>query len=72
MIKLKYYGGNGFHTCRVPGNYRVVSDELDIQFTDLNEAKEYYKSLKGEKAFWDVTVCPQLIDAYFYSLQVEK
>lgn len=66
--KLKYYGGNGFDTIiNDKGHFTVKMDEdLDKEFTDLTEAKKFYDSLNEEKAFWDDTTIPELIDCWTY------
>lgn len=69
--KLEYYGGNGFGSVCVPGEYEIKygendSDQNSKEFTDFDEAKKFYDSLKCEKAFWDQTRIPELIDARVY------
>lgn len=64
-MKVTYYGGNGFATCRIPGTYVVkYGNENEKEFKDYKEAKAFYDNIDGVKAFWDVTGMPELIDGY--------
>lgn len=68
MGELQYYGGNGWDSCHTEGKFCVKhGDDFDfqeIEFTDLSEAKKFYDSINTEKAFWDYTTIPELIDAW--------
>lgn len=61
--KLVYYGGNGFGECDETGVFTVCFSKETKEFNRLNEAKKFYDSLDEEKAFWDLTRIPELIDA---------
>lgn len=64
-MKIISYGGDGFGSCKIPGTYDVkFGGEQVKSFTDYDEAVKFYESIQGEKAFWDVTGAPELIDAY--------
>lgn len=41
--------------------FEVKAKEVK-QFTDFLEAKKYYDGCTGEKAIWDITHVPELID----------
>lgn len=60
---LEHYGGDGFHS-RETGKFTVASEGSLREFTSMSEARRYYDSLEGEKAFWDNTGCPELLDAW--------
>jgi len=64
---LKYYGGSGFDSddLKIPGIYIIKFDDIEIKFTDLNQALIFYGNIDEEKAFFDVTEQPELIDAWY-------
>lgn len=63
---LEYYGGNGFGVSNDTGFFVVHSDIGPKTFTNFLQAKQYYDSIEGEKAFWDTTRIPELIDAWHF------
>jgi hypothetical protein len=63
---LKYFGGSGFEGLKENGKYEVKC-KITKQFSKLSEAKKYYESLNEEKAFWDITNMPELIEAFVKS-----
>lgn len=63
--RLKYYGGQGYGYSNENGNFEVDASDSK-EFTSLSEAKGYYESLNEEKAIWDVTNIPELIEAHCY------
>lgn len=61
--KLKYYGGSGF--LNVPENGIFIVDSKDKKtFNKLSEAIKYYKSINDEKAIWDITNTPELLECH--------
>lgn len=65
MKKLKYYGGQGFDYSNENGKFEVKANEVK-QFTKLSEAKKYYESLNEEKAIWDITTIPELLECHTF------
>jgi hypothetical protein len=63
--KLRNYGGSGFDYASEDGLFKVVATETK-QFNKLSEAKAYYESLNEQKAIWDLTKLPELLDAFTY------
>jgi len=63
--KLKYYGGQGL--CYSPniGKFQVKTTKVK-EFDKLREAVDYYNSLHEEKALWDVTTIPELLECHCY------
>lgn len=61
MKKTIIHSGNGFHGVKENGKFEVKAKETK-QFTKLSEAKKYYQSLNEEKAIWDVTLMPELLE----------
>jgi len=65
--KLKYYGGQGYGYSKEIGKFKVKAKAKDNKtFDKLSEAKRYYESLNEEKAIWDVTTIPKLIECHTY------
>lgn len=62
-MKLKYYGGQGFGYSYEIGEYKVKATE-ERHFTKLSEAKAYYESLNEEKAIWDISGAPELLECH--------
>jgi GNAT superfamily N-acetyltransferase len=62
--KVKYFGGLGFDHCSEKGNYEVITQYENKLFNNLTEARNYYLSLKGEKAIWDLDN-NELIDSWY-------
>ena len=65
MKKLKYYGGQGFTYSSENGKFEVRGKKTR-KFTSLSEAIKYYESLNEEKAIWDVTSFPELLECYTF------
>lgn len=63
--KLKYYDGQGYSYSKENGKFEVKANQ-NKKFNNLSEAKEYYESLNEEKAIWDVTTIPELIECHTY------
>jgi GNAT superfamily N-acetyltransferase len=61
---LRYYGGVGFNNLKEHGKYEVINEISTKKFDKLSEAKEYYHSVKGEKAIWDLTN-DTMLDAWY-------
>lgn len=56
------YSGQGFEYSQEVGKFEVKwKDEVKI-FDSLTEARDFYESLSGGKAIWDVTGIPELIE----------
>lgn len=65
MKQLKYYGGNGFANFNEHGKFEIKANQI-TKFNKLSEAKKYYDSLNEEKAIWNITLIPELIDCQVY------
>ena len=65
MKKLKYYGGQGYDYSNEIGKFVVKANETK-QFTNLSKAKEYYESLNEEKAIWDISTIPELLEGHTF------
>ena len=63
MKKLNFLCGNGYDYSNENGMFEVRASETK-QFTKLSEAKKYYESLNEEKAIWDLTTIPELIECH--------
>lgn len=63
--KLKYYGGQGYGYSKEIGKFEVKAS-TNKMFDRLSEAKKYYESLNEEKAIWDLTTIPELIESHTY------
>lgn len=68
MAKLEYYGGEGVESVfNDKGNFEVKfgGDKNMIRvFVSLKEAKRFYDSLNEEKALWDMTRAPELLECH--------
>lgn len=68
MAQLEYYGGDGIESVFSDnGKFEVHfgGDKNNIRvFVSLKEAKRFYDSLNEEKALWDVTRIPELLEAH--------
>jgi hypothetical protein len=62
-MELKYYGGEGYLYSKEIGKFEVKAKE-NKEFTRLSEAKKYYESLNEEKAIWDITNVPELLECH--------
>lgn len=63
--KLVYYGGQGYDYSNENGLFEVKAT-INKTFITLSEAKEYYDSLNEEKAIWDISFIPELLDCYVF------
>ena len=63
MGKLKYYGGNGYDYAKENGIFEVRAKDTKT-FTELLKAREYYDSLNEDKAIWDLTNIPELLECH--------
>jgi hypothetical protein len=61
--KLEYYGGDGYGAVKEEGVFEVKATETKT-FTSLSKAREYYDSLIDDKALWDITSLPELLEAH--------
>lgn len=68
--ELVYYGGSGTEYSDEIGEYEVKYEEFGEEkenlFSNLKDAVSFFESLNCEKALWDVSGMPELLDAYFY------
>jgi hypothetical protein len=44
-----------------------VEAKVTKEFTKLSEARAYYESLNEEKAIWDITTIPELLECHTLS-----
>lgn len=65
---------NRFSSCKEKGIFEVKWGDKDNFFytkikifTNLNNAKKFYKSIKEDKAFWDITQYPKIIETVMYN-----
>ena len=73
MSKLEHYGGQGYSYSQEIGKYEVRTNQGTREFTRLSEARAYFDSLKDEeRAIWDITTIPELMDAYFLPKQKHR
>ena len=63
MNKLEYYGGDGYGSSTEIGKFEVKASKTKT-FNKLSEARKYFDSLNEEKAIWDLTRAPELLDCY--------
>jgi hypothetical protein len=63
--KLKFNSGQGFSYASENGVFEVKAT-IDKKFTKLSEARKYYESLNEEKAIWDMTLIPRLLECHTY------
>jgi len=63
MKKLTNIGGQGYSYSNEDGKFEVIGNDVKV-FTKLSEAKKYYNSLRVEKAIWDLTSIPELLEAH--------
>ena len=64
--KLVDYGGQGFAFSKENGKFEVQATSSIKVFTQLSEARKYYDSLNEEKAIWDITGMPELLDCQVF------
>jgi hypothetical protein len=62
--KLNLYGGQGYDYSNEIGLFEVKAKQ-NKTFTSLKEAKKYYESLNENKAIWDITKIPELIECHY-------
>jgi len=60
---LKYYGGQGYEYSEEVGKFEVKAKTIK-NFNRLSEARSYYDSLNEEKAIWDITKVPELLECH--------
>lgn len=63
--KLVFHGGQGCDYSDENGKFEVKADETKT-FYKLSEAKKYYDSLEQEKALWDLTSIPELLECHTF------
>ena len=64
---MKITHGSGWGYCNSKGIFEVKWSNNKVKFTDLKDAKKFYESIKEDKAFWDVTRLPELIEYIEYN-----
>jgi hypothetical protein len=79
--KLRFNSGIGYGYSKEIGkfevktsgyNYSPENDRFEVnvmvikKFTKLSEAVAYYESLNEEKAIWDVTIIPELLECHTF------
>lgn len=65
-MKLEYYGGSGYGGVPEKGTFQVKTG-LSLAnriFNNLSKAREYYDKLNIEKALWDLTRIPELLECH--------
>ena len=60
------YGGVGFNFSKENGDFVVKAFGEEFEFKKLSEAKKYYDNINDEKAIWDRTGMPELLDCKVY------
>ena len=69
MKQLEFISGQGYDYSKENGNFEVkYGNEYKI-FIHLSEAKKFYESLNEEKAIWDITTIPELLECHVFSNQ---
>ncbi len=63
--ELKYYGGQGYDYSNESGKFEVKAKEVRV-FNKLSAAKKYYESLNEDKAIWDISTLPELIECHTF------
>lgn len=64
---LLYYGGQGYAYTDEIGTFEVKIGEIETKkFSKLSEARLYYDSINEEKAMWDMTKIPKLLEAHTF------
>lgn len=68
--ELKYYGGDGWGSCHEIGvievRHSIGKTEHRKLFTDKEDARDFYESLKYPKACWDLTRSAELIECHTF------
>ena len=62
-MEKKIITGHGFSYVRVIGKFEVKYNSDSKFFDNFNQAKSFYESLNGEKAIWDITTIPELLES---------
>ena len=67
-VELEWYGGDGRGSIPYDkiGRFEIKCDQplLKAVFETFSEAIEVYDSITTEKALWDLTGCPELVEAH--------
>lgn len=63
--ELKYYGGQGYDYSNENGKFEVKAKEVKV-FSKLSDAVKYYESLNEDKAIWNITRIPELLECHTY------
>ena len=66
MKKLEFISGQGYSHSNEDGLFEVQGTETKV-FKKLSQAKKYYESLNEEKAIWDITIIPELLECHIVS-----
>ena len=66
--KLEDYGGNGFNSCPVLGEFQLkIGDSTVEKFTDLEFFERRYNQINDKEVFaWDLTGVPELIAGKYF------
>jgi len=67
MKKLVFSSGQGYSYSNEIGLFEVKNKTVKKQFNKLSEAIEYYNSIEDEKAIWDISTLPELLEAHSWS-----
>lgn len=65
QIKIANNGngyGDGFKYVPYFGKFLIKYDESEKEFNFILDALKFYNSIVSDKAFWDCTKLPELID----------
>jgi|GEM_PF-7077117 len=61
----KIVSGQGISRAKENGKF-VVKGDVEKSFTTLSDAIAYYDALENDKAIWDVTTIPELLEYTTY------
>lgn len=73
-FELEYYGGNGYLGVPEKGIFRVATglSLANRMFTELSAARKYYDKLNIEKALWNLTRMPELLECHTVKQESNK
>lgn len=63
MSKLEFIAGDDHYDPTKKGLFKVEASKTK-EFDNLSEAIIYYNSLQEDKALWDVTKIPELLESH--------
>jgi hypothetical protein len=64
--KLQFNSGQGYGDSEENGRFIVKHSDKETEFDKLSEAREFYDSINEEKAIWDMTKIPELLECHSY------